>query len=134
MIAYYKIKSNTYYMSNVSIPEIDLPTSVSAVVGENVKVNYYKTVEDIGKMSVSSYDIVEQVIGDVFRNENIHPDRNLEMLCHLIGRSVIKKLATMPGLLIEFGGSPGIPPREIIDVNLRPAQTVLREAEVIVDK
>ena len=119
-------------MSNAEIPRIDdMPTSVLKGVGEDVRVFIHEYDAAMGPALRSSHEMVNGVVQDIFLHEGIKPNRDLELLLVLAARIAVGKLVTTDSFRIEYGGNwLENNPREIVEVNLRPEETPVRDADI----
>lgn len=117
-------------MSRAEVPEInDLPTAVLTGVGQETRVWIHSTNERNGRPDRrAAHDMIRDVIEDVFASQGVPNNQDLEKLCVLVARTTIGKLVTSQGFDVEFG--PYGEPHKIVQVELRPQETIVEQAEV----
>jgi hypothetical protein len=130
ILANNKFLDNTTNMTHPNVPEIrSLPDSTLSGVGEEVQFFIHDDSDPSFPVLTSGNAMINEVVSEMFRQEGVHSDRNLEELCILAARITVGKLATSPGFRFEFG-SYFESPSEVIDVKLRRKLSTVVEADV----
>lgn len=105
-------------MPYAEIPNIqNIPETVERFVPEPVEVFRSHDGPPEG-FFVSLDEDISRTVSEVLDTLGVSPDKNLEALCRVVGRVMVKRLVSHRRLKLELG--PWGDPVEVIEVDLRP--------------